>query len=202
MKALKIITILIVVLIIAYIALILIEKIRFENNLEIKPLIVIGPIEVDIEAGGMDIIEKTKGLGYTFQYEYIRQGNILNSSETNEVENDSKITNEGKGILSSGQLQLFNDSIVIAFVQVDSDDTFSENVKEEFKAKIVNVGEGSLLVEVIETTQGFYEGTEVSVSVEKTDYFSEGQKVKIIFNGIVFESYPPQITASIIESIE
>lgn len=73
----------------------------------------------------------------------------------------------------------------------------------QFKAKIVDVSEKTILVDVLETTEGFVEGSPVSVHLpEINNYLEKGHEVNITFNGVVMESYPPQINATKVEVIE
>lgn len=71
MKKMKIIGTLLLIIILCYIVFIMVEVNRFNNNLGVRPLIVINSVYVDVETGSNIQKEKITGLGYTVNYEYL-----------------------------------------------------------------------------------------------------------------------------------
>ena len=79
------------------------EVIRFNNNLGVKPLIAVGPIDVNIEVGNNLKEEKISGIGYTFKYEYLVERNENSDSQINKV--------------ISGEFKLFDKFLLSAWVE-------------------------------------------------------------------------------------
>ena len=70
-----------------------------------------------------------------------------------------------------------------------------------FEAKVIELREDRILVEVLKDNEIFNIGQNVIVRTNENLYIV-GSKIKITFNGSVDESNPPQIYADIIEVIE
>lgn len=85
MKKMKIIGILLLIIIICYIIFVVVEVNRFNDNLGVRPLIIIDSVYVDIEAGSNIQKEKIIGLGYTFEYEYFILKDENSNNQINKV---------------------------------------------------------------------------------------------------------------------
>ena len=70
-----------------------------------------------------------------------------------------------------------------------------------FEAVILEVKDGEMLVKVSETTDVFTQDTEVSVYYDMGE-FKADQKIRITFNGTIYETEPPKIAATILEFLE
>ncbi|NMA51295.1 MAG: DUF3221 domain-containing protein [Mollicutes bacterium] len=74
------------------------------------------------------------------------------------------------------------------------------------EAKIVDINNDGMLVEVTKDTKGFGKGNHVSVNISEININIKENlnidfQIKITFNGSVNESYPPQIDAEKIDII-
>lgn len=103
MKKLKICFLGLISLIVLFSIFITIELIRFNNNLYIKPLIVIGPIETSVKAGSNIHQEKMHGIGYTIQYEYLAE-----RKENSDYQNNRLI---------SGTFKLFGGFFISSWIE-------------------------------------------------------------------------------------
>ena len=103
MKKLKIIFVSILSFIFLFIIFIIIEVVRFNNNLYIKPMIQIGPIETKIEVGNNIHNEKMKGIGYTLEYEYVAIRKEDSDHQTNK--------------LVSGNFKLFGKFMIFSWIE-------------------------------------------------------------------------------------
>lgn len=78
--------------------------------------------------------------------------------------------------------------------------------KYVFDAKIITAEENSIMVEVLKDSDSFNKGDKVTMKITRPtdgtdDFYVEGNKVRITFNGNVLQSDPAQIGASKIELI-
>lgn len=101
MKKIKTVGIILLVIIICYVGLILIERHRF-NNGATKPLVLIGPININIAAGSKYSKETYYGLGYSFEFDCISEKN-----ENSDVQLSQMI---------SGKFKLFNKFIISEWI--------------------------------------------------------------------------------------
>lgn len=85
MKKIKIIGAVLLIIVFCYIVFIMVEVNRFNNNLGVRPLIIIDSVYVDIEAGSNIQKEKIIGLGYTFEYEYLILKDENSDNQINKV---------------------------------------------------------------------------------------------------------------------
>ena len=85
MKKIKIIGAVLLIIVFCYIVFIMVEVNRFNNNLGVRPLIIIDSIYVDIETGSNIQKEKMTGLGYTFEYEYLILKDENSDNQINKV---------------------------------------------------------------------------------------------------------------------
>ncbi|HQI03371.1 MAG TPA: hypothetical protein PK139_02175 [bacterium] len=75
--------------------------------------------------------------------------------------------------------------------------------QDQFDAEVLEVQEKRIFVKIIKDVHGFKAGSKVFVNIlAKKEPFNAGDRVRITFNGLIFETYPPQIYADKIELIE
>jgi len=85
MKLLRAIRIILVLFILSYILFIIFEVLRFDNNLGVAPTIVVGPVDIHVEAESNLQKEKISGLGYTIEYEYVVERDLNSDVQTNKI---------------------------------------------------------------------------------------------------------------------
>lgn len=150
------------------------------------------------------IAYKNNILGYFNKVKYnteIRNdGKLLNDSnyEIKWDENIAYLSLIGEEQEDENLVIEFGDKINIS--KVDNNKEIKENT-ESFKAKVLkNNNEKSILVQVINDCNSFKKGDKVLVHIPNYEYqnivYEKDMILTISFNGLVEESYPPQISTT------
>lgn len=150
------------------------------------------------------IAYKNNILGYFNKVKYnteIRNdGKLLNDSnyEIKWDENIAYLSLIGEEQEDENLVIEFGDKINIS--KVDNNKEIKENT-ESFKAKVLkNNSEKSILVQVINDCNSFKKGDKVLVHIPNYEYqnivYEKDMILTISFNGLVEESYPPQISTT------
>ncbi len=178
---------------------ILVNHYRCSNNEKVttwkKEKFACSKEEISIESVNDKIVNFLENNNYSnFAYSYIdteKNVIIVGLLENNEKSQDEFINKVFTECCGSSYIRYIKNNSIIEF----------EESMYIFEAKVIELREDRILVEVLKDNEIFNIGQNVIVRTNENLYIV-GSKIKITFNGSVDESNPPQIYADIIEVIE